>query len=119
MRFLADESCDFAVARALREAGHDVLAVAEAAPSSADEGLLQMAVRDKRILLTEDKDFGRWVYANKRATGGVIFLRYPSGARSTMPATVVRLIERYSEKLVGCFVTVQPGRIRIRGRAGR
>jgi hypothetical protein len=29
MRFLADESCDFAVVRALRAAGHDVLAVAE------------------------------------------------------------------------------------------
>jgi hypothetical protein len=31
MRFLADESCDFAVVRALRSAGHDVLAVAEVA----------------------------------------------------------------------------------------
>jgi hypothetical protein len=30
MRFLADESCDFAVVRALRDEGHEVLAVAEA-----------------------------------------------------------------------------------------
>lgn len=29
MQFLADESRDFAAVRALREAGHDVLAVAE------------------------------------------------------------------------------------------
>ncbi len=29
LRFLADESCDFAVTRALRMAGYDVLAVAE------------------------------------------------------------------------------------------
>ena len=29
MRFLADESCDFAVVRTLRSAGHDVLAIAE------------------------------------------------------------------------------------------
>jgi hypothetical protein len=29
VRFLADESCDFAVVRALRTAGHDMLAVAE------------------------------------------------------------------------------------------
>jgi hypothetical protein len=29
MRFLADECCDFAVVRALREHGHDVLAVSE------------------------------------------------------------------------------------------
>jgi len=29
LRFLADESCDFAVVRALRADGHDVLAVSE------------------------------------------------------------------------------------------
>jgi hypothetical protein len=29
MRFLVDECCDFAVVRALREHGHDVLAVSE------------------------------------------------------------------------------------------
>jgi hypothetical protein len=34
MRFLADESCDFRVVRALRDAGHDLIAVAEAAPST-------------------------------------------------------------------------------------
>ncbi|MBI3080243.1 MAG: DUF5615 family PIN-like protein, partial [candidate division NC10 bacterium] len=32
MRFLADESCDFAVVRALRAAGHDVVAIAEVTP---------------------------------------------------------------------------------------
>ena len=30
MRFLADESCDFAAVRALRAAGYDVVAVADA-----------------------------------------------------------------------------------------
>ncbi|MBC7294098.1 MAG: hypothetical protein H5T84_08390 [Thermoleophilia bacterium] len=29
LRFLADESCDFALVRALRGEGHDVLAVVE------------------------------------------------------------------------------------------
>jgi len=29
MRFLADQSCDFAVVRVLRQAGHDVRAVSE------------------------------------------------------------------------------------------
>ena len=119
MRLLADESCDFAVVRALRSAGHDLRAVAEVAPSAADEVVLDLAVRDKRVLLTEDKDFGQWVYANKRATGGVLLLRYPATARRTMPAAVVRLIDRHGGRLVGCFVVVQPGRVRIRRPAGR
>ncbi len=54
MRFLVDESCDYAVARALCAAGHDVLAVAEAAPSAVDEAVLALASRQKRVLVTED-----------------------------------------------------------------
>jgi len=34
MRFLADESCDFRVVRALRAAGHDVMAIAETGPGA-------------------------------------------------------------------------------------
>ncbi len=43
MRFLADESCDFAVVRALRAAGHDVVAIAEITPDTLDaRGLNQL-----------------------------------------------------------------------------
>jgi hypothetical protein len=34
MKFLADESCDFAVVRTLRDAGYEVLAVSEVSPSA-------------------------------------------------------------------------------------
>ena len=91
-------------------------AVADAAASANDEAVLELALTDKRILLTEDKDFGRWVYADKRASAGVVLLRYPASARRTMSAAVVRLVERYGQRLAGCFVVAQPSRVRIRGR---
>ena len=69
MLFLADESCDFAVVRALRSAGHEIVAVAEVSPRADDDALLELARREQRILLTEDKDFGQLVYADERATG--------------------------------------------------
>jgi hypothetical protein len=43
MRFLADESCDFAVVRALRAAGHDVIAVGESERRSIDSELIERA----------------------------------------------------------------------------
>jgi hypothetical protein len=64
--------------------------------------------------LTEDKDFGQWVWAEKRACGGVILLRYPATSRATILDAVVRLVDRYGERLLGSFVVMQPGRIRIR-----
>ncbi len=53
MRFLADESCDFAVIHALRASGHDVIAVSEVTPRAEDSEVIRLAVREKRILLTE------------------------------------------------------------------
>jgi predicted nuclease of predicted toxin-antitoxin system len=58
LRFLADESCDFAVVRVLRAAGHDVFAVSEHQQRSVDSELMQLAKSEERILVTEDKDFG-------------------------------------------------------------
>ncbi|MBI4492331.1 MAG: DUF5615 family PIN-like protein [Chloroflexi bacterium] len=113
MRFLADESCDFSVVRALRAAGHEVLAVAEISSGAADEVVIDLAVRQGRILLTEDKDFGQLVFANAQPSGGVILMRFPARARGRLPKTVVDVTEQVGERLMGSFVVVQPGRSRI------
>ena len=113
MRFLADESCDFGLVRALREAGYEVTAVAEISPRAEDSEIINLAVREERILLTEDKDFGQLVYAHGQDTGGIVFLRYPPGGRRVLFQEVVRLVRLHGKKLAGCFVVVQPGRVRI------
>lgn len=47
IRFLADESCDFAVVRSLRSAGYDVAEVTELHPSASDKEVLRAAVEGK------------------------------------------------------------------------
>jgi predicted nuclease of predicted toxin-antitoxin system len=116
MRFLADESCDFAVVRSLRSAGHDVLAVSDIAPMAEDPDVINLAVNENRILLTEDKDFGQLVYAHGLESIGVIFLRFPSHARKQIAGDVVRMVKKEADKLIGSFVVVQPGRTRIGGK---
>ncbi len=115
MRFLADESCDFGVVRALRSAGFDVVAVVEVAPGTEDAAVIDLAVREGRMLITEDKDFGRFVYADRRLTAGVMLLRFPVTARASIASAVVELIRRRGERLASRFVVVQPGRVRIGG----
>jgi len=113
MRFLADESCDFSVVRALRRAGFDVLCISESSPRADDSEVIRLALHERRILLTEDKDFGRLVYSYGQKTLGVIFLRFPTFARRQISRDVLNLVKQQGERLVGSFVTVQPGRIRI------
>lgn len=109
MRFLADESCDFAVVRVLRTSGHDVLAVTGVSPGADDEAIGQCAVKEQRILLTEDKDFGQLVYAKGQETRGVILLRFPAKTRAQIGRVLMELVNSRGEELVGKFVVVQPG----------
>jgi len=113
LRFLADEGCDFGVVRALRVAGYDVYAISEMSPRAEDADVIALAAREKRIVLTEDGDFGQLVYAHGQQTHGVIFIRYPVAMRRQLGKDVVKLVKQRGETLVGCFVVLQPGRIRI------
>ena len=113
MKFLADESCDFAVVRGLRQARYDVLAICETAPAMDDMDVIQLAGKEKRILITEDKDFGQIFYSFTGKKHTVILIRYPNNIRQALVLDVVSLIKAHGKKIVGCFVVVQPGRIRF------
>jgi predicted nuclease of predicted toxin-antitoxin system len=113
MRFLADESCDFAVVRILRSDGHDVLAVSEFQHRSIDRELMELAKADDRILLTEDKDFGWWVFVAHMKSPGVVLIRFPAPARRLLDSAVRQLIADHSLELAGSFVVLQPGSVRI------
>ncbi len=90
MNFVADESSARPVIQALREAGHDVVAIAEVAKGATDEEVLDRALNEKRVLMTEDRDFGELVYARCRPSTGVILVRFHSRARREKPAVVAQ-----------------------------
>ena len=117
-RFLADESCDFAVVRELRTAGFDVVAVVEKAPGTTDERVIELARPESRIVLTEDRDFGRLVFAATRATSGVIFIRFPATRRTELTARVLDLVRREGDRLEKSFTVMGPSRTRIRNLPG-
>lgn len=53
---------------ALREAGHEVVFIAEVAPGATDEQVLERALNERRVLITEDRHFGELVYARGRSS---------------------------------------------------
>jgi predicted nuclease of predicted toxin-antitoxin system len=113
LRFLADESCDFGIVRALREKGFDVVALSEIARHTVDSEVIAQASLENRILLTEDKDFGQLVFASRADSAGVILIRFPGNARKTLQETVVRLILERGDEIRNAFVVLQPSHIRV------
>ena len=113
MDFLADESFDFRLVRPLRTAGHDVLAVAEAAPGATDATVMQLAAEGNRVLLTEDKDFGWLVYVSKMAARGVILVSCPERDRPGLAAKLAGVIEQHAEELRSSFVVITPDKARF------
>ena len=63
MRFLVDESTGKRLHALLKEAGHDSIFVGDIMSGSHDEAVLAKAEREKRILITDDKDFGELVFS--------------------------------------------------------
>lgn len=101
LRFLARESCDFAVVQALRAEGHDVVTVSEITQRSDDREVIQRAAREQRILLTEANGFGWLVFVSHPDSAGVILIRFPGNARRSLVRSVSRLVREHGERLRG------------------
>lgn len=104
MRFLADENTDARVIRALRADGHDVVSVAEDQPGIPDDKVLAWANRERRILITEDLDFGELIFRDATPCYGLLQLRIHS-IDTTSKITRV-LLAAADEELQGHLTTV-------------
>ena len=114
MRFLANENIPGDAVAALTAAGHDVLWIRAEAPGSTDDDVLAWAEREKRVLLTFDKDFGElaWRYGLPANPERFPF-RLPMAPATEIGAVIVaRIAERGDWS--GHFTVIEPGRIRMR-----
>ena len=93
-----------------------MVAIAEIARGATDDQVLELALKAKRVLITEDRDFGELVYARGRSSAGVILVRFPSQARRAKSATVIEAVSRLGSRLQYAFTVVEPGRVRISNR---
>ena len=114
MRLLADENFPGAAVKALSAAGADIVWVRSAAPGLSDVEVLAWAVREKRILLTFDKDFGELAKASALpATSGVVLLRIRMHTPDDIGRRLADLIMARSD-WSGHFSVIEPGRVRMR-----
>lgn len=115
LRFLADENIASKVIKALKEKKIDVLNVYEAGLSAApDEEILKTARREKRIILTHDKDFGNLIRQPYQSHNGVILLRLRNQSPQNVIFYLIPFLEEIKlDKIKNRLVIFQEGKIRI------
>ena len=75
-RFLANENFPAPSIRHLRFHGYDILSIQESFRSMQDDSVLELAITEKRIILTFDKDYGEMIFRScKRNPPPVVFFR--------------------------------------------
>lgn len=115
---VADECVADPIVVALRGAGFEVLAIAEEAPSIADEGVLQRAVQRDALLVTADKDFGELVFRQRLVSSGVLLIRLPPTMdleeQSNRVVAVVQ--QKGLERLKRSFTVLSEAHTRLRQR---
>jgi len=74
---------------------------------------MERAFNERRVLLTEDRDFGELVYARGWPSVGVIFVKFDNRARRAKPSAVVEAVAKLGQRLRSGFAVVEPGRVRL------
>jgi len=111
LRLLADENIPRTVIIALREKGYDVASVWELRPGMSDEEVVELAIKESRIIITFDKDFGRIALLKPNITG-IILLRIPPLNPLYIVERILSVLERI-ENPYGKLILVRKRTIKI------
>lgn len=114
MKIIVDECCPSYITQALRSDGHDVIYIAEESPSLTDNDILSRALKESRIIVTEDRDFCELVFLNKRSTYGIVLVRINAQKRTEKTQRVRETFANQEAELVNAMVTITLTNTRIR-----
>lgn len=114
MRFLLDESVDSRLASFLTNQGHNTTIIAHDYPHAlSDREVLAIARREKRIIVTNDRDFGELVFHQRLRHSGVIYFRLNTNRLERIQERLQYVLTSYSDRLDE-FIVVTDWRVRSR-----
>ncbi len=117
MKFLLDENADNRLVALLTSLHHDVKTIGQDFPSSLlDHEVLEIASREKRILITNDRaDFGELIFRQHLPHCGIILFRLKSEeANIRLKKERLRhVLTQYADQLQH-FLVVTPQRVKVR-----
>jgi len=114
MKFLIDLDIGIRVEEYLIKKNYNVKCIRHINPRLSDEKILEIAVKEQRMVITMDKDFGELVYNSKKAHEGILLLRLEDSNSKEKVNIIKHILNNYFEKLQNNFCVYQNGKLRIR-----
>ena len=113
MKFLLDVNASGSLARQLQEKGHDISLVSDKDPRMTDYDILSWAMKERRIIVTTDKDFEEMIWCQNIEHYGV--LRIENLPRSERLSLLKDVLEKHSSDLgLRAIVIASNRKIRVR-----
>ena len=112
MKFLVDECTGILVSNKLRQMKHDSISVIECMRGTEDEEIVRRAIKENRVIITRDKDFGR--LAGFYKPPGIVLLRLKDERNENKLKIISYVIEFYGERILGNVLVVSEKKIRMR-----
>jgi len=114
IKFLIDENVGFSVIDYLRKQGYDTKSVRELFPSRNDSYILEKAFQEKRIIITNDKDFGHLIFKTNLPAISLILLRFNDEAPGLKINAIKTILSLPKEKILNHFIVASEDKIRLR-----
>lgn len=116
MRFLADMGVSMTTVDALRKAGQEAVHLREEGLHSLrDDQILEKAIKERRVVLTFDLDFGELLAAAGSSAPSVILFRMRNQTPAAVTARLFRVLEACRSELEsGAIVIVEDQGFRVR-----
>lgn len=113
MKFLVDECTGPKVAQWLIDQGHNVFSVYHQSPGASDQDILVRALKEERILITNDRDFGELIFRHHAGHCGVIFLRLSDETTRNKITVLEQFFLSYTANLEKSFIVLSEKAFRI------
>jgi len=112
VKFLVDECTGIGVSRKLRQMGFDAVSVIEIMKGASNTEVMQKAVDEERIVVTNDKYFGR--LAGFYKLPGMILLRLKDESIENKVKMVSFVVTCHGDAVLGNVMIVSERKIRVR-----
>jgi predicted nuclease of predicted toxin-antitoxin system len=83
-------------------------------PQADDADILTRATAERRVVVTNDKDFGELVFRSGRAHQGILLLRLRDDSAANRVRVVKSVLDGYGDRLAGHFVVATDNNVRVR-----